>query len=33
VVDDRLGQAFDGQQVLQLTVPVQLRVMHGRLRS
>ncbi len=29
VVDDRLGQAFDGQQVLQLAVFVQLRIMHG----
>ena len=33
VVDDGLGQAFDGQQVLQLAVLVQLRVMHCRLRS
>jgi hypothetical protein len=33
VVDDGLRQAFDGQQVLQLAVAVQLRVMHCRLRS
>src|SRR5450830_187474 len=32
VVDDGLGQALDGEQVLQFAVFVQLRIKHGRLR-